>query len=87
MRPFTGIDEAIIRYLEGQPEVSETLERLVDLLCYLLPRYRREGKSYVTIGIGCTGGRHRSVYLAETIRKRLGDCGFKARAKHRDVEA
>jgi UPF0042 nucleotide-binding protein len=86
LRPFTGLDESIMTYLEGQPEVGETLERLVDLLCYLLPRYRREGKSYVTIGIGCTGGRHRSVYLAETICKRLADCGFNARARHRDIE-
>lgn len=85
LRPLTGLDAPIVEYLETQPEVGETLDRLVDLLSYLLPRYEREGKSYVTIGIGCTGGRHRSVYLAESIRRRLEDAGFEVRAEHRDV--
>jgi UPF0042 nucleotide-binding protein len=86
LRPYTGLDDSIIEYLQAQPEVNETLDRLVDLICYLLPRYRREGKSYVSIGIGCTGGRHRSVYFAESIRRRLAECGFDARAVHRDIE-
>jgi UPF0042 nucleotide-binding protein len=64
LRPLTGLDGAIVEYLESKPEVGETLDRLMDLLEFLLPRYLREGKSYVRIGIGCTGGRHRSVYLA-----------------------
>jgi UPF0042 nucleotide-binding protein len=87
LRPLTGLDRPIVEYLEAEPEVGETLDRLVDLLAYLLPRYEREGKSYVTIGIGCTGGRHRSVYLAESIRRRLEDAGFDVRAEHRDVES
>jgi RNase adapter protein RapZ len=90
LRPLTGRDEPIIRYLEEQPEVGETLERLVDLLLFLVPRYKREGKSYLRIGIGCTGGRHRSVYLAEAIATRLamelGQSGVDARAEHRDVQ-
>ena len=86
LRPLTGRDRPIVEYLEAQPEVGETLERLVDLLAFLLPRYQREGKSYVTIGIGCTGGRHRSVYLAESIARRLVEAGFDARPEHRDVE-
>ena len=86
LRPLTGRDAPIVEYLEGQPEVGETLDRLVDLLSYLLPRYQREGKSYVTIGIGCTGGRHRSVYLAEAIARRLAGAGVDVRAEHRDIE-
>jgi UPF0042 nucleotide-binding protein len=90
LRPLTGRDGAIIRYLETQPEVGETLERFVDLLQFLVPRYQREGKSYLRIGIGCTGGRHRSVYFAEAIAKRLaerfGESGVDARAEHRDTE-
>ena len=85
LRPLTGRDRPIVEYLEAQPEVAETLERLVDLLAFLLPRYQREGKSYVTIGIGCTGGRHRSVYLAEAIARRLTEAGLNARAEHRDI--
>ena len=85
LRPLTGRDRPIVEYLEAQPEVGETLERLVDLLAFLLPRYQREGKSYVTIGIGCTGGRHRSVYLAEAIARRLTEAGLDARAEHRDI--
>jgi RNase adapter protein RapZ len=87
LRPLTGRDAPIVDYLEAQREVMETLDRLVDLLSYLLPRYQREGKSYVTIGIGCTGGRHRSVYLAEAIARRLAETGVDVRAEHRDIES
>jgi UPF0042 nucleotide-binding protein len=86
LRPLTGLDAPIVEYLEAQPEVGETLERLMDLLLFLIPRYEREGKSYVTIGIGCTGGRHRSVYLAETIAARLRESGIDVRSEHRDAE-
>jgi RNase adapter protein RapZ len=86
LRPLTGRDEPIVRFLEAQPEVKETLDRLVDLLQFLVPRYQREGKSYLRIGIGCTGGRHRSVYFAETISKRLAQDGVDAHAEHRDTE-
>ena len=78
--------EIVHIYRSSRISLKETLERLVDLLSFLLPRYQREGKSYVTIGIGCTGGRHRSVYLAEAIARRLVEAGFSARAEHRDVE-
>ena len=86
LRPLTGRDAPIVEYLEGEEEVGETLGRLMDLLRYLLPRYQREGKSYVTIGVGCTGGRHRSVYLAEAIARGLAESGFEVRAEHRDIE-
>lgn len=86
LRAFTGRDGPVIEYLRSESEVGETIERLVDLLAYLLPRYRREGKSYLTIGVGCTGGRHRSVMIAEAIQGRLAGLGYKAKVIHRDIE-
>jgi UPF0042 nucleotide-binding protein len=65
--------------------VEETLQRFTDLLSYLLPLYKREGKSYVTVGIGCTGGRHRSVMIANALARDLRRAGFDAHASHRDV--
>lgn len=86
LRPQTGKDAGVIEFLEAQEEVRETLDRLVDLLVFLVPRYRREGKSYLNIGIACTGGRHRSVYFAEKIRERLAEAGIAARVEHRDID-
>jgi UPF0042 nucleotide-binding protein len=85
LRPLTGADRRVVTYLNGQAEVEETLSRFSDLLYYLLPQYKREGKSYVTVGIGCTGGRHRSVMVANQLAKRLRGAGFDARATHRDI--
>jgi UPF0042 nucleotide-binding protein len=85
LRPLTGADRRVIKYLDGQPEVEETLARFSDLLYYLLPQYQREGKSYVTVGIGCTGGRHRSVMVANELAKRLRAAHFDATATHRDI--
>jgi UPF0042 nucleotide-binding protein len=85
LRPLTGADRRVVKYLSGQPEVEETLSRFSDLLYYLLPQYEREGKSYVTVGIGCTGGRHRSVMVANQLAKRLRSAGFDARTTHRDI--
>jgi RNase adapter protein RapZ len=86
LRPLTGRDAPIVEYLGSKAEVRETLDRLVDLLLFLIPRYRREGTSYLNIGIACTGGRHRSVYFAETIRDRLAAGGVPARVEHRDID-
>lgn len=86
LRPLTGCDPQVIDYLQSQSEVEETISRFVDLLAYLLPRFGREGKSYVTVGVGCTGGRHRSVMIAEALRTRLAELGFKARVEHRDIQ-
>lgn len=86
LRPLTGADRRIVKYLKDQPEVEETLRRFTDLLNYLLPQYQREGKSYLTVGIGCTGGRHRSVMIANEISKRLRRAGFDSHAVHRDVK-
>jgi UPF0042 nucleotide-binding protein len=85
LKPLSGHDQRVVQYLRQQPEVQETLSRFGDLLDYLLPLYKREGKSYVTVGIGCTGGRHRSVMVANALGKRLRKSGFDARVVHRDV--
>src|SRR5947207_10098031 len=85
LRSLTGADRRVVKYLKDQPEVEETLQRFSDLLNYLLPQYQREGKSYLTVGIGCTGGRHRSVMIANEITKRLRRAGFDAHAVHRDM--
>jgi UPF0042 nucleotide-binding protein len=85
LRSLTGADRRVVKYLKDQPEVEETLSRFSDLLYYLLPQYQREGKSYVTVGIGCTGGRHRSVMVANELARRLRHAGFGARATHRDT--
>jgi RNase adapter protein RapZ len=85
LKPLSGHDKRVVKYLRAQPEVEETLNRFSDLLYYLLPQYKREGKSYVTVGIGCTGGRHRSVMVANALRSRLRRAGFDAHVVHRDV--
>jgi UPF0042 nucleotide-binding protein len=85
LRPLSGHDKRVVKYLRSQPEVEETLNRFGDLLDYLLPLYKREGKSYVTVGIGCTGGRHRSVMVANALARRLRTSGFDAHVVHRDV--
>ncbi|HEU4594046.1 MAG TPA: RNase adapter RapZ [Pyrinomonadaceae bacterium] len=85
LRDLSGHDRRIVKYLNASPEVKETLRRFTDLIDYLLPRYKREGKSYVNIGIGCTGGRHRSVMVANALARHLRRAGFDATAIHRDV--
>ena len=85
LKRLSGHDSRVVTYLRSQPEVQETLKRFTDLLSYLLPLYRREGKSYVTVGIGCTGGRHRSVMVANALARALRSRGFDAHASHRDV--
>jgi len=86
LKHLGGEDPQIIKYLLDQPEVGETTERLANLLLYLLPLYQREGKSYLTIGIGCTGGRHRSVMVANSLRAKLKNENFDASVTHRDIQ-
>jgi UPF0042 nucleotide-binding protein len=86
LRTLSGADRRVVKFLKAAPEVEETLRRFTDLLEYLLPLYRAEGKSYVNVGIGCTGGRHRSVMIANELAERLLKAGFEAQAFHRDVE-
>ena len=85
LRALGGGDRRVIKYLKAQPQVEETLQRFSDLLYYLLPQYQREGKSYLTVGVGCTGGRHRSVMIANELTQRLRRAGFDAHAVHRDM--
>jgi UPF0042 nucleotide-binding protein len=85
LRELSGHDRRVVEYLKTMPDVGETLRRFLELLEYLLPLYKREGKSYVTVGIGCTGGRHRSVMVANALARRLRRSGYDAQALHRDV--
>lgn len=85
LKRLSGHDSRVVKYLRSHEDVKETLRRFTDLLSYLLPLYRREGKSYVTVGIGCTGGRHRSVMIANALARSLRGEGFDAHASHRDV--
>jgi len=85
LKRLSGHDRRVVKYLRSHDEVQETLKRFTDLLSYLLPLYKREGKSYVTVGIGCTGGRHRSVMIANALARALRGAGFDAHASHRDV--
>ena len=86
LRPLPGTEEAVRRYVLEQPESQAFLERLRDLFALVLPSYAREGKSYLSIAVGCTGGRHRSVVVAAELAKILAGLGFPATVHHRDLE-
>jgi UPF0042 nucleotide-binding protein len=86
LRPRTGRDPEVVRYLDRSSATHEFLDHTLNLLKFLVPQYVHEGKSYLTIGIGCTGGRHRSVAIAEALKKGLsGIPGVRLRVKHRDI--
>jgi len=82
---LTGRNPSVARYIRSFPQTVEFVQRISDLLIYLLPHYIREGKSYLTIAFGCTGGQHRSVMMAEQIRKNLRGAGYTAKVNHRDI--
>jgi UPF0042 nucleotide-binding protein len=82
---LTGRNAGVARYIRSFPQTVEFIKRITELLTYLLPHYIREGKSYLTIAFGCTGGQHRSVMIADQIRKNLADAGFKVKVSHRDI--
>ena len=85
LRPLTGRDRAVVRYMRRYASTREFIERLTSFLRFALPQYVQEGKTYLTVAIGCTGGRHRSVMLAEELKKTLHDVkGISVRVKHRD---
>ena len=86
LRPKSGLDKEVRDYVLGNLETQEFLDRLYALLGFALPLYEREGKSSLTLALGCTGGRHRSVVLVEELRKRFGDEHFRIHVKHRDNE-
>ena len=87
LKPYPGTDPRVSEWVLARPQTQEFLERLESLLAFLLPQYKAEGKSYLTVSLGCTGGRHRSVALAEELSKRLTE-KHRARVKvtHRDVD-
>jgi len=87
LRPGTGLDADVSAYIAADPAYEAAIGRIEDLLLLLLPRYRAEGKSYVTVAFGCTGGRHRSVHVAERVGARLRDAGFSPTVSHRDLGA
>jgi UPF0042 nucleotide-binding protein len=87
LRPLTGLDAAVREHVLGSPDAAEFLDRVRALLGFLVPRYEAEGKSYLTIGIGCTGGRHRSVAIAEELAAWLEDRGdVDVTIRHRDID-
>jgi UPF0042 nucleotide-binding protein len=86
LRDLTGNDPAVIEYLKDKSEVLETISRFEDLLEFLVPLYQREAKSYVTVGVGCTGGRHRSVAVGNALAQQLNRIGYHARVLHRDIK-
>lgn len=85
LRPLTGRDNGVGAYIEGDRDFGEFFERLTDLLALLLPRFNEEGKSYLTIAIGCTGGRHRSVYVAERLRGWIAERMSHVEVRHREL--
>jgi len=84
-RALTGKHPKVAKYVRQFPQTREFLDKVTDMLTFLLPHYIHEGKSYLTIGIGCTGGQHRSVMIAEELKKRLGAAGYRAKSSHRDM--
>lgn len=86
LRPLTGRDEAVIRFLEAKGDSVVFLNHLHNLFSYLIPLYREEGKRYLTVDIGCTGGRHRSVFLVEQLARLLGMKGETVFIRHRDID-
>jgi UPF0042 nucleotide-binding protein len=86
LRPFSGKDPRVARYIRSFTQTGEFLRRIESLLLYLIPHYIQEGKSYLTVALGCTGGRHRSVALAEIIKRAVKKKGYSAKVVHRDLD-
>ncbi len=84
-RPLTGQDQKVVRYINKFPETKEFIRKVHDLLVFLLPHYVHEGKSYLSVAFGCTGGQHRSVMIAEQMQKLLQEDGYKVKCIHRDM--
>ncbi len=84
-RKLTGKHPKVAKYVRQFPQTREFLDKVTEMLTFLLPHYIHEGKSYLTIGIGCTGGQHRSVMIAEELKKRLAAAGYRAKSSHRDM--
>jgi UPF0042 nucleotide-binding protein len=86
LRAYTGRDEKVRKYIRSFPQTGEFLRRIESLLAYLIPHYVREGKSYLTIAFGCTGGKHRSVMMSEWLKKALEKRRYSTKVVHRDIE-
>ncbi len=86
LRDLRGTDQSVSDYVLGSEGAEEFVDRIDELLRFLIPRFRHEGKSYLSIGIGCTGGHHRSVAIAEELGRRLSDEGVRAAIRHRDID-
>lgn len=86
LKSWTGLEETVASYVLGDPITSEFLQRLASLLEFLLPLYQKEGKAYLTVALGCTGGKHRSVVIVNYLQEQLGKKGFMVRTRHRDVD-
>ena len=84
-KKLSGRHPSVARYIRSFPQTMEFISRISELLVYLLPHYIREGKSYLTISFGCTGGHHRSVMIAEQIHKSLKRAGYRVKINHRDL--
>ena len=86
LRPLTGLDPAVQAHIRADPDFASFQRNLEALILPLMPRYRSEGKSYLTIAVGCTGGRHRSVFLVDTLARSLRDAGWDAMTLHREID-
>ncbi len=84
-RELTGKNPKVAQYVQSFPQTEEFLDKTTDMLEFLLPHYIKEGKSYLTVAFGCTGGQHRSVFIAEEMKRRLDQAGYRAKANHRDM--
>ena len=84
-RKLTGKDPKVARYVLQFPQTREFLDKTTEMLKFLLPHYIQEGKSYLTVAFGCTGGQHRSVFIAEEMKKRLAEEGYRVKTSHRDM--
>lgn len=87
LRPLTGLDANVSAYIQADPEYEPTVSKMYDLLCHILPLYEKQGKAYVNIAFGCTGGRHRSVNITETFAKLLQKAGFSPNIFHRNISS
>jgi len=86
LKPYTGADPEVVDYMNSQEATHEFIDHVHTFIDFLLPQYEKEGKSYVTISIGCTGGRHRSVFIANAIAKHVADRNYRVKVSHRDAE-
>ncbi len=86
LRPQRGTDAAVSEYVLSDESAKEFVDRVEEMLLFLVPRFENEGKSYLSVGIGCTGGHHRSVAIAEELGRRLNDRGVRSAVRHRDIE-